>query len=97
MGAGELFAADQGQVGVLQVGDVEALGELRPPARLDTAMLHKIAMGVATAGMVTQIALGFVTASKEGTVAQRDYALAHQIIGFTTFAATATGFAVLTF
>ncbi len=66
-------------------------------ARLDTAMLHKIAMGVATAGMVTQIVLGFVTAGKEGSVSQRDFALAHQIVGFTTFAATAAGFAVLTF
>lgn len=66
-------------------------------ARLDTAMLHKIAMGVATAGMVTQILLGIVTASKEGSVSQRDFALAHQIVGFTTFGATAAGFGVLTF
>jgi hypothetical protein len=67
------------------------------PARLDTVMLHRIAMGVATAGMVTQIVLGFVTASKGGSVSQRDFALAHQIIGYTTFGATAAGFGVLTF
>jgi hypothetical protein len=65
--------------------------------RLDTVMLHRIAMGVATAGMVTQIILGFVTASKGGSVSQRDFALAHQIVGYTTFGATAAGFAVLTF
>ncbi len=65
--------------------------------RLDTAMLHKIAMGVATAGMVSQVVLGFVTASKEGSIAQRDYALAHQIIGYTTLAAATAGFTVLTF
>ena len=47
--------------------------------------------------MVAQIALGFVTAGKGGSVSQRDYALAHQIVGYTTFAATAVGFAVLTF
>jgi hypothetical protein len=70
---------------------------LEKPARLDTAMLHRISMGVATAGMVTQIVLGFVTAGKNGSVSQRDYALAHQIVGYTTFAATAVGFAVLTF
>lgn len=70
---------------------------LEKPMRLDTAMLHRIAMGVATAGMVTQIVLGFVTASKGGSISQRDYALAHQIVGYTTFAATAVGFAVLTF
>jgi len=70
---------------------------LEKPARLDTAMLHRIAMGVATAGMVTQIVLGFVTASKGGSASQRDFALAHQIVGFSTFGATAVGFGVLTF
>jgi hypothetical protein len=76
---------------------VLAPSPIEKPARLDTAMVHKIAMGIATAGMVTQIVLGFVTASKEGSVSQRDYALAHQIVGFTTFGATAVGFGVLTF
>jgi len=70
---------------------------LEKPMRLDTAMLHRIAMGVATAGMVTQIVLGIVTASKGASVSQRDFALAHQIVGFTTFGATAVGFGVLTF
>jgi hypothetical protein len=70
---------------------------LDKPKRLDTVMLHRIAMGVATAGMVTQIVLGFVTASKGGSVSQRDFALAHQIVGFTTFGASAVGFGVLTF
>jgi hypothetical protein len=66
-------------------------------ARLDTATLHKIAMTVAAAGMATQIVLGIVTASKEGQYAQRDFALAHQIVGYTTLAASLTGFTVLTF
>jgi hypothetical protein len=70
---------------------------LEKRARLDTAMLHRIAMGVATAGMATQVVLGFVTASKGGSVSQRDFALAHQIVGYTTFGATAVGFGVLTF
>ena len=70
---------------------------LEKPMRLDTAMLHRISMGVATAGMVTQIVLGFVTASKNGSISQRDFALAHQIVGYTTFAAYAVGFGVLTF
>jgi hypothetical protein len=76
---------------------VFAPSPLEKPRRLDTAMLHRIAMGVATAGMVTQIVLGFVTASKEGSISQRDFALAHQIVGFATFGATAVGFGVLTF
>ncbi|HYV66479.1 MAG TPA: hypothetical protein VE964_09585, partial [Myxococcales bacterium] len=76
---------------------VLAPSPLEKPARIDTATLHKIAMAVATAGIVAQVVLGPITASKEGQVSQRDYALAHQIIGYTTLAATYTGFFVLTF
>jgi hypothetical protein len=67
------------------------------PLRLDTATLHKASMIVATAGMATQIVLGIMTAGKEGKIAQRDFALAHQIVGYTTLAATTAGFLVLTF
>ena len=67
------------------------------PTRIDTATVHKIAMTVAAVGMATQIVLGIVTASKEGQASQRDFALAHQIVGYTTLAATLTGFTVLTF
>ena len=70
---------------------------LEKPLRVDTATLHKIAMAVATAGMVTQIVLGPITGSKEGQLSQRDFALAHQIVGYTTLLATYTGFLVLTF
>jgi hypothetical protein len=70
---------------------------LEKPLRVDTATLHKIAMAVATAGMVTQIVLGPIMGSKEGQLSQRDFALAHQIIGYTTLIATYTGFLVLTF
>lgn len=63
----------------------------------DTATMHRIAMAVASAGMLAQIIMGPVTASKEGQISQRDWALAHQIVGYTTFAATATGAVVLTF
>ncbi len=66
-------------------------------ARLDTATLHKIAMTVAAAGMATQIVLGIITASKEGQPVQRDFARAHQIVGYTTLAASVVGFTVLTF
>lgn len=67
------------------------------PLRLDTGTLHKATMAVATAGMVAQVALGIFTRGKEGTLAQRDLALAHQIVGYTTLAATTTGFLVLLF
>jgi len=65
--------------------------------RVDTATLHKIAVATATAGMVAQVALGIAAARSEGSLSQRDLALAHQWIGYATAAATATGFVVLTF
>jgi hypothetical protein len=73
------------------------------PLRLDTATLHKAAMGIATLGYASEIVLGILAARSEGAqtqaarLRQRDYALAHQIIGYTTFAAAAGGFLVLTF
>jgi len=67
------------------------------PLRLDTATLHKVSMAVATAGMAAEIVLGILTASKEGKISQRDLALTHQIIGYTTLAATTTGFVILFF
>jgi hypothetical protein len=70
---------------------------LEKPSRVDTVTLHKIAMAVATAGMVAQVVLGPITGSKEGQLSQRDFALAHQIVGYTTLVATYTGFLVLTF
>jgi hypothetical protein len=74
------------------------------PFRLDTATLHKAAMTIAALGYASQIVLGILAARSEGAQAspatrlrQRDFALAHQIIGYTTFAAAAGGFLVLTF
>src|SRR5207302_5562876 len=52
------------------------------PLRIDTATLHKASMAVATAGMAAEIVLGILAASKEGKLSQRDFALAHQIIGY---------------
>jgi hypothetical protein len=70
---------------------------LEKKVRLDTATLHKIAMTVAATGMAAEIVLGIVTATKEGQRVQRDFALAHQIVGYATLAAAFTGFTVLTF
>jgi hypothetical protein len=66
------------------------------PTRLSTATVHKTCMAVATAGMVAQVVLGIVAASKNGSLSQRDYALAHQVIGYTTAVATAGGFIAIT-
>jgi hypothetical protein len=74
------------------------------PLRLDTATLHKTAMSIAALGYASQIVLGILAARSEGAqvspatrLRQRDFALAHQIVGYATFAAAAGGFLVLTF
>lgn len=76
---------------------VFAPSPLPKPVRLDTVTVHKVALAIASAGILAQIILGPVIASKEGQRSQRDFALAQQIVGYTSLAATATGAAVLTF
>ncbi len=67
------------------------------PVRLDTALLHKIAMGTAAAGMITQIVLGIVSRGQAGSVSERNLATAHQIVGYATLGAMTTGVVVLFF
>ncbi len=64
--------------------------------RLDAVTLHKTFMGIAAVGFATEIALGFLAASREGKISQRDLALAHQIVGYATLTSAAAGFAILT-
>ncbi|ABC82919.1 hypothetical protein [Anaeromyxobacter dehalogenans] len=78
------------------------LGVLAPkplaePVRLDTALLHKIAMGAATAGMVTQIVLGIVARRRAGSLSERDLAAVHQGVGYATLGAMTIGVTVLLF
>jgi len=89
-GASGIFAA----TGILAL---LAPSPFEKPLRLDTATLHKVSMLVSTAGMASEIVLGIVTSRSEGRISQRDFALAHQIIGYTTLAATTAGFLVFTF
>ncbi len=67
------------------------------PARLDTATLHEVSMGVATAGMLAQIALGVAARGKAGTTRERDLAAAHQAVGYATLGAMTVGAVVLFF
>ncbi len=69
----------------------------REPLRLDTALLHKIAMGTAAAGMITQVVLGIVARGQAGSLSERHLATAHQIIGYATFGAMTAGVVVLVF
>ncbi len=65
--------------------------------KADVALLHKVMMGLATAGMVAEIALGFVSASKGGELVQRDLALGHLVNGYVTFAAMTAGYLAYVF
>lgn len=59
--------------------------------RLDTAMIHRVAMAMATAGMVTQMVLGPIVDWRTGRLDQPRLALGHLITGYATFAFMATG------
>jgi hypothetical protein len=65
--------------------------------RLDTATLHKASMGLAAAGMATQIALGLLARGNAGKLRERDLASAHQVTGYATLGAMTVGAAVLFF
>jgi hypothetical protein len=90
MGATALFAAD----GILALA---APTPYPKPIKADAALLHKVMMGIATAGMVTQIALGFATAAGGGQLQQRDMALGHLVVGYSTFASMLTGYLAYVF
>jgi hypothetical protein len=71
-----------------------ALGAPNPypkPYRLDSAMVHRVAMGLATAGMVTQVVLGFIMSTRIGYNDQANMAVGHLVVGWATFAFMATG------
>lgn len=61
------------------------------PARWDSARAHRILMAASTVGMIAQIVLGFVSASRLGHVDQRDFARIHLGIGYATYALTMAG------
>ena len=69
----------------------------RKPFKADVALLHKVMMGLATAGMAAEIALGFATASKGGELVQRELALGHVVNGYVTFACMAAGYLAYVF
>lgn len=58
-----------------------------PPRGFGRTSIHKIGMGLATAGMVTQAVLGVYTTHREGYVDQQTYGRAHLVVGYSTLAA----------
>jgi hypothetical protein len=67
------------------------------PIKLDSALVHKVTMALATAGMVTQMILGPITTAFEGKLNQRDMALGHLVVGYATWGFMATGVIAYTF
>lgn len=59
--------------------------------RFDTALLHKVSMALASAGMITQIILGSLTVAHGGRLDQPNLALGHVVTGYATWAFMATG------
>lgn len=62
-----------------------------------TVTLHRILLGIATAGMLAQVGLGLYANAREGSLDQRVVVQAHQIIGYGTLGALTVGAAVLFF
>jgi hypothetical protein len=78
------------------------LGLLAPtpykkPLKLDAALLHKVMMGIATAGFLAELALGFATAAGGGELFQRDLAITHLATGYVTFGAMTAGYLAFVF
>ncbi|HSM92543.1 MAG TPA: hypothetical protein VLT47_06600 [Anaeromyxobacteraceae bacterium] len=65
--------------------------------RLDTATVHKVSMALTTLGIVSQIALGYVTHDAPAGVDQRRLAQAHQGVGYATLGAMTIGAVTLLF
>jgi hypothetical protein len=61
------------------------------PIKADAALVHKVSMALATAGMVTQLILGPITAIYGGRIDQRELALGHVITGYATFGFMSAG------
>jgi hypothetical protein len=90
IGSSTLFAGT-GLLGLL------APTPFKKELRLDTITLHKIFMSLATAGMLSQVVLGLVTANHEGQLSQVGLVTAHQVIGYATLGAVGAGMLMLTF
>lgn len=63
----------------------------------DRVSLHKLGMGIATAGMVAQGATGIYANSREGYLNQDKWAKTHLAIGYATFAAMTVAVGALVF
>ncbi len=80
-----LSIATSGLFTTLGVLGLAAPNPYPKPIKLDAALVHKVTMALATAGMVTQLILGPLTTYYSGQLEQRNMALGHVITGYATF------------
>jgi hypothetical protein len=83
-----------GTSGMFAVTGILALAAPNPypkPVKLDAALVHKLAMLMATICFATQIVMGPIMAVSDGKLFQRDMALAHVVIGYGAFAFMGAG------
>lgn len=65
--------------------------------KADRALLHKVMMTLATAGMVAQVIMGPLASSMDGNLNQRGLALGHLVTGYASWAFMATGMMAFVF
>lgn len=65
--------------------------------KADRAMLHKVMMALATAGMAAQLVMGPISSRLDGSLNQRNFALGHLVTGYATWAFMATGMLAFVF
>jgi hypothetical protein len=63
----------------------------------DTITVHKMFMIAATLGMLSQVVLGILSTHHYGNLSERDYAFAHQVVGYTTLGLVSGGVVTLFF
>jgi hypothetical protein len=68
-----------------------------PPRPFGRTSVHKIAMGLATVGMLAQTYLGVRTTQREGYLDKQSYGRAHLAVGYATLAAMTVGVGVIVF
>jgi hypothetical protein len=90
IGSSSLFAGT-GLLGLL------APTPFKKDFRWDTITFHKLFMSIATAGMLSQVALGRLTVLREGKLSQVDLVRTHQAIGYVTLGAVAAGALMIAF
>jgi hypothetical protein len=63
----------------------------RRPLKLDATLVHKLALALAAVGFVAELVLGPISSASDGKLFQRDLAVSHLVIGWTTLGFTSAG------